>query len=743
LGQWLTGIQRNVTPSCCRTQDAIYHRDDETGTISHFTIKGNCGFFKYVGEVPDFPTKAHPIDCRFVDGDKIWTSRRYRPHVPIIQEAKAPGHILHDSLDRSNTFLKGASDGSLFRDKEVMTAGWILANDTEHMTAAVFVISTVSSLSSYRAELEGTFRLLKHIEYLGLSPDEVKHWCDNEGAVSATNTDRFHTPSDMLAPDADIILAILEHKRTSHFTSKCVHVLSHQDTKQRESKKEKEEDKKERQREKRQRIREVDVGEGTHAPSPEPSPPSSPDSASQDARKPSRLRLPGRELGQKQKVLSDEVLMNVACDEYADAAARDHIACPKAPQANIIQPPYKGSKAMLKIGELWITSDYDKYIHFASTARALRAYCRERHKWDNKTLDLVDWKTIERIRRNQKWAVFVRSMKVMHGWLPIMHNLGKYKEIKQCPGCECPDETFIHLFQCNHALMRTARADALEKIEDICLSMSLTNDFTRAFASCIKHGITQTPAPVPAYPHELATAVRHQNKIGTHKMLQGFLARSWCAAIKKTGRKEPVQALTRLHVVLWEQLFQRVWDTRNHILKKTPNLYNAAEDSTLEARLNWYRENRHIVLSLADRHMANRDEEEIRKMGRKTRRKWVQHLDRLQAIHKKENVQRDKGQSTISTHFEVTIRERRSSFKAGSRKSRVQIKPKRRLIQGTLDSSVIVMKAKARRQRRANSSSHVIVTPEHRVQTKLHFTPGTAQPQRGDRPRPPEGIEPD
>ncbi|KAL3784917.1 hypothetical protein ACHAWO_001204 [Cyclotella atomus] len=135
LGQWLTGIQRNVIPSCCRTQDAIYHRDDETGTISHFTIKGNCGFFKYVGEVLDFPTKAHPIDCRFVDGDKIWTSRRYRPHVPIIQEAKAPGHILHDSLDRSNTFLKGASDGSLFRDKEVMTAGWILANDTEHMTA--------------------------------------------------------------------------------------------------------------------------------------------------------------------------------------------------------------------------------------------------------------------------------------------------------------------------------------------------------------------------------------------------------------------------------------------------------------------------------------------------------------------------------------------------------------------------------------------------------------------------------
>ena len=617
LGQWHTGVQRNVIPTCCRTRDSIYHRDEETGVISVFNLKGNSGLFQHVGEVAEFPPESHPVDCRFVDGDKIWTSRKYRPKHPTIEETKAPGKILHDNLDRSNRFLKGASDGSLFRDKEVMTAGWILANDTEHMTAAVFVISTVSSLSSYRAELEGTFRLLKHIEYLGLQPDEIKHWCDNEGAVAATNTAKTHTPSDMLAPDADIILAILDHKRRTQTQSECVYVQAHQDTKKRKTKEEKLEEQRERQREKRERIREVDVGKGTHAPSPEPSPPSSPDSASNEPRRTSRLQLPGRELGSKD--LSDEALMNVACDEYADQAAREHMECPEAPPDDILQPPYKGSKAMLKIGELWITSEYDKYIQFARTARPLQAYCRRRHGWSDKTFKLIDWKMIERIRRNQKWAVFVRSMKVMHGWLPIMHNLGKYKSIKQCPGCECPDETFMHLFQCPHALMREARNDALTKIEDICLSMSLKDAFTRAFISCVKHGMNNTPAPIPSHPHELATAIRHQNTIGTGKMLQGYLARSWCAAVKKTGRKEPLNAVKRLHVVLWEQLFQCIWDTRNHILKKTPNLYNAAEDSTLEAKLNWYRENRHTALAMSDRHIANKDEEEIRQMGRRTR----------------------------------------------------------------------------------------------------------------------------
>jgi hypothetical protein len=75
------------------------------------------------------------------------------------------------------------------------------------------------------------------------------------------------------------------------------------------------------------------------------------------------------------KELSDEALMNMACDDYAGEAAREHMECPDAPSPTILQPPYEGSKAMLKIGDLWITSDFDRYIHFASTAKNLRSYC--------------------------------------------------------------------------------------------------------------------------------------------------------------------------------------------------------------------------------------------------------------------------------------------------------------------------------------------------------------------------------
>jgi hypothetical protein len=224
-------------------------------------------------------------------------------------------------------------------------------------------------------------------------------------------------------------------------------------------------------------------------------------------------------------------------------------------------------------------------------------------------------------------------------------------------------------------------------------------------------------------------------------MLQGFLASSWGAALKVTGHKKHMHTLKRLHVILYEQLFQRRWDTRNYILKKTPNQYNKAECATLADRLIWYRENRHNLLSESDRHLTNIDEEAIQQMGRKTKRKWIRHLDRLHTIHVKENTKRDECQPAITEHFEV-LEGTQCSRKAGTRKPSTRRRlPKNTLIQCTLDSTVTVTKSK--RSRPLNRSAN-IVTPkgQQRIQTKLSFTPGTAKPQRRNRPRPPE-LEPD
>ena len=169
-------------------------------------------------------------------------------------------------------------------------------------------------------------------------------------------------------------------------------------------------------------------------------------------------------------------------------------------------------------------------------------------------------------------------------------------------------------------------------------------------------------------------------------------------------------------------------------------MYNSAENLSLEQKLHWYRDHRHTVLPLNDRHLANIDSDEIKRMGRRTRRKWVQHFDRLSDIHKKETQLWDEGQSAITMHFKV-IEHKKCSRIAGTRKPRQPQKMKKRLTQSTLDSTLALTKQK--RDTRHHDNDRPVPRGTIGVQTRIKFTAGTAQPQRKDRPRPPEDTEPD
>jgi hypothetical protein len=75
LGKWLP-VERNILHTCSRTRDSLYYHDEESGIIGRFDIKGDCGLFKFVSKVSrkdiNIPLTAHPIDCRFVDGEKLY-----------------------------------------------------------------------------------------------------------------------------------------------------------------------------------------------------------------------------------------------------------------------------------------------------------------------------------------------------------------------------------------------------------------------------------------------------------------------------------------------------------------------------------------------------------------------------------------------------------------------------------------------------------------------------------------------
>lgn len=119
-----------------------------------------------------------------------------------------PGHLVVNTLSNPSTeTLTIGCDGSVYLANEVAACAWMVAENSEQAATACFLLTNISSISSYRSELEGIYRSLVHIRQLGVTPRELHQWCDNESAVNDSNKPLL-TLGTMIKPDADILLAI-------------------------------------------------------------------------------------------------------------------------------------------------------------------------------------------------------------------------------------------------------------------------------------------------------------------------------------------------------------------------------------------------------------------------------------------------------------------------------------------------------------------------------------------------------
>jgi hypothetical protein len=292
-----------------------------------------------------------------------------------------PGLVISNDISENTPTLKVGSDGSHFHAKKVAATAWIIAADHAHTVEACFVLCNTSSVSSTRVELEGAFWSLKHIEYLNLDPEETIRWIDNLTAVKSSTS--VLRPKSMLQPDADLVLAIQHITNQLKRKDECKHVYSHQDERSRGKKEELAE---KRRKERREIIRSCVVDGGIHAPSPEQSSNSESDCPDE----------PSCELAPRG--LSDEAHLNNACDIIAKQTAKAFLENPEQEVEPLLSLPYPGSKAMLRVGDTWITSNYDYHVHLACRTPQIRSYCLERHKWSDEVFDSIYWDCIEKVR---------------------------------------------------------------------------------------------------------------------------------------------------------------------------------------------------------------------------------------------------------------------------------------------------------------------------------------------------------
>ena len=296
---------------------------------------------------------------------------------------------------------------------------------------------------------------MSHLEELNITPSEVVHWCDNEQSVRNTRERPYHA-SAMIASDADLVLAIHHLKSVLPYPVDCRHVYGHQDDNKRKAKRE---EKKRKQKEKQAKKAML---------SPEPVQDLS--AAEESVIELFSLRKPEEEPPEEEKkgvsgaprVYPPEVQINMACDIMASDTSKAHLESGLNASKPLLTLPYTGSKAMLRLGNRWITSNYKGAIHRARRTKAVRDYCNDRHKWKEGTFEMVSWESIGTVRGNMGNTKKMQTCKIMHGWLPIMHMRQWITGVSQCPGCSCQDETMEHLFRCPHPTMKTTRAEAVK-----------------------------------------------------------------------------------------------------------------------------------------------------------------------------------------------------------------------------------------------------------------------------------------
>jgi hypothetical protein len=289
--------------------------------------------------------------------------------------------------------------------------------------------------------------------------------------------------------------------------------------------------------------------------------------------------------------------------------------------------------------------------------------------------------------------------------------------------------------------MKKILADTLAQVHKQGMKSHMKRHFMDKFIKYIECGIAGEKIPVPTEPIELKRAILDQNLIGTDKLLQGFLAKSWAKALPAMGsaEKHVPSAMRSLLILIWDTLFQRMWDTRNHILHRLPNNYKIAEGQSYDNRLRWYNDNCHKVLHEKDRLLVP-SIEEIENMGRLTKRKWVQQLDKLRKYSEQEGNLLDKGQTAITSHFKPSTQSAPTLVPTDHKKKKRNTKSNNKPNTRKKQMKLAVIKKNSKNNSRANQttrpqSSGNIITPDKR--------PKSNRPNYGDNPRPPEGLPPD
>ncbi|EJK60899.1 hypothetical protein THAOC_18684 [Thalassiosira oceanica] len=182
-----------------------------------------------VDDVTSLPTAAHPIDIEVYDGEAVPLQPYTAPNPPAQPTVSRPYYSEHNTaaLDTAPV-LTAVSDGSVDPVTGATGYSWIIAAPEKagYMTDAEPIYSDPRTMTSYRAELHGLYKLLSSLK-TNYRTRRIELWCDSESAIDLLNNPTEPTPEELTKAEGDLLTAIKRLLRQFP-TITLKHVRGHQ-----------------------------------------------------------------------------------------------------------------------------------------------------------------------------------------------------------------------------------------------------------------------------------------------------------------------------------------------------------------------------------------------------------------------------------------------------------------------------------------------------------------------------------
>ena len=282
-------------------------------------------------------------------------------------------------------------------------------------------------------------------------------------------------------------------------------------------------------------------------------------------------------------------------DIESNNLARDLAATSASPPPQlplIYHFPSSGASLVSETNTLTGSLSYS--IRTIKNTKALRQHTEQRHKWPPQIWDTIDWDAHHFSLRRLTKSKNRTAKKFIHGWLPTLHKLHRYKQHPHsiCPCCNTDRETNNHLLQCSwrtDAAFRMTQTALLTNILNPTSSPDTTLQDTVLLS--IHHWMYDLPQPdfdhlldtdSDQFIHALAAT---QHIIGWDNFFRARLTNAWHLCQPPLTNISSTIWIKQLTTWIWN-LFFECWTSRNSILfGDSPASKNKINILRLEAKV--------------------------------------------------------------------------------------------------------------------------------------------------------------